>query len=257
MRRDWSWKDWRAGRGFDVAHTCEAFAPVAYNAWMFARALIVLLLVLNAGVATWWAMRKPALSPAAEQPHGVARLQLLAEVPTHAAAQSPASHPAAVPSASQCFTFGPFADAAAVATARMHLQPLAISVAPREQIATPARGWRVQLRPQATPEAAQAMAQRIAAAGFNDLLVVREGPEANAIALGRYRGEEPARRRAAALVAAGFDARAEPLGEARTATWLDVAAGPGFDAAVAQVAAAAPQQRTIDCAAAVGTARPR
>lgn len=257
MRRAWCWKDWHVGRGFDVAHTCEAFAPPAYNAWMFARALIVLLLVLNAGVATWWALRKPVSSPVAEQPHGVARLQLLAEVPTHAPVQSPPSHPAVVPAASQCFTFGPFADATVAATARMHLQPLAIRVAPREQLATPARGWRVQLPPQATAEAARAMAQRIAAAGFSDLLVVREGPEANAIALGRYRGEEPARRRAAALAAAGFDARAEPLGEARTAIWLDVAAGPGFDAAAAQAAAAAPQRRAIDCAAAVDTARPR
>jgi ATP phosphoribosyltransferase regulatory subunit HisZ len=92
------------------------------------------------------------------------------------------------------------------------------------------------------------MAQRIAAAGFSDFLIVRDGSEANAIALGRYGSEDGARRRAAALVAAGFDAKAEPIANANATTWLDVAAGAGFDAAAAQAAVAAPQRRPLDCA---------
>ena len=111
-----------------------------------------------------------------------------------------------------------------------------------------ARGWRVQVPPQASPEAAQAMAQRIAAAGFSDLLVVRDGAEANAIALGRFDAQDAASRHAAALVAAGFPARAEPLGDPRRTTWLDIVAAAGFDAAAAQATAAAPQRRSLDCA---------
>ena len=222
---------------------------------MLPRALIVLLLVLNVGVATWWATRQPPPPPVQVQPPGIARLQLLAEAPKRATVQPAAAMPAmtkesgtAAKSLAQCFSFGPFADAAAAATARTRLQPMVERSATREQPASSARGWRVQMPPLASPEAAQAMAQRVAAAGFSDFMIVRDGGEANAIALGRYGSEDGARRRAAALVAAGFDARAEPIANASARTWLDVAAGAGFDAAAAQAAAAAPQRRPLDCA---------
>ena len=223
---------------------------------MLPRALIVLLLVLNVGVATWWATRQPPPLPVHVQPPGIARLQLLAEAPKRAAAVRPAAVMPAVTEESdaaakvpaQCFSFGPFADAAAAATARARLQSMVERSATREQPAPPARGWRVQMPPLASPEAAQAMAQRIAAAGFSDFLIVRDGSEANAIALGRYGSEDGARRRAAALAAAGFDARAEPIANANARAWLDVAAGAGFDAVAAQAAAAAPQRRPLDCA---------
>ena len=222
---------------------------------MLPRALIVLLLVLNVGVATWWATRQPPPPPVQVQPPGIARLQLLAEAPKRATVQPAAAMPAmtkesgtAAKSLAQCFSFGPFADAAAAATARTRLQPMVERSATREQPASSARGWRVQMPPLASPEAAQAMAQRVAAAGFSDFLIVRDGGEANAIALGRYGSEDGARRRAAALVAAGFDARAEPIGNAKATTWLDVAAGAGFNAVAAQAAVAAPQRRPLDCA---------
>ncbi|UXA54872.1 SPOR domain-containing protein [Xanthomonas prunicola] len=45
---------------------------------MYVRALIVVLIVLNAGVALWWAVQPPpAPPPAPPQPTGVARLELL------------------------------------------------------------------------------------------------------------------------------------------------------------------------------------
>ena len=217
---------------------------------MLPRALIVLLLVLNVGVATWWATRQPPPSPVLAPPPGVARLQLLAEAPRRAAPTPATTPPVATAKAiapAQCFSLGPFSDAAA-ATARARLQPMVTRVVARGQPASSARGWRVQMPPLASPEAAQAMAQRIAAAGFGDFLVVHDGAEANAIALGRYGGEDSARRRAAALVAAGFDARAEPLGDAPGETWLDVVAATGFNATAAQAAVAAPQRRPLDCA---------
>jgi len=47
---------------------------------MFARALIVLLLVLNVGVAAWWATRpEPPIPADRVQPVGVPRLQLVQE----------------------------------------------------------------------------------------------------------------------------------------------------------------------------------
>ncbi|KHL59247.1 SPOR domain-containing protein [Xanthomonas cannabis] len=54
---------------------------------MYVRALIVVLLILNAGVASWWAVQPPPAPPAAPpQPAGVARLDVL---PPRAAAPMP------------------------------------------------------------------------------------------------------------------------------------------------------------------------
>ena len=99
----------------------------------------------------------------------------------------------------------------------------------------------------ASAEDAAATAQRIAAAGFNDYFIVRQGDEANSIALGRYRNEEGAVRRADSLIAAGFPARAEPLGDARTSVWLDLVAKPEFDPSRAEAAVQLPA-RPLDCA---------
>jgi len=225
---------------------------------MFMRALIVLLLVLNVGVAAWWAARAAPQPPAIVQPEGVARLLLLREVPPDARPKPgvPVAPPAmattttptaSLPDAPQCFSFGPYADADAASAARERLQPLVRRIASRTQ-AAPVRGWRVYLPRQPTPEAAQAMAQRIAAAGFSDYLVLREGVDANTIALGRYGSEAAARDRVATLVAAGFPVRAEPLTVGSATTWLDIAAASGFDAAHAQAVASASRREPLDCA---------
>jgi len=256
---------------------------------MLVRALIVLLIALNLGVAAWWIARPAPPAPPREQlPLGVARLRMVDEprstakpqavapakataaaapaasspapLPASAApasstpttaAEKPPTPPAASPPATsavatatplpttpastpepiapppeakpQCFSIGPFADTAAAAEARAKLQPLAQKLATRTQAGTSnARGWRVYM-PQASAEAAQATAQRIRAAGFSDLFVM-SGSEANAIALGRFRSEESARKRGAELSAAGFTARVEALGESGEGpTWIDVA----------------------------------
>lgn len=224
---------------------------------MLARALIVLLLVLNLGVAAWWSLRPAPRPVAVAQPEGVARLQLLSEVPAAArpapvataAVPPPSTAPARAEAiALQCVSFGPYPDAATAAAARARLQPLVQRIVVRTPPSATDGAWRVYLPRLPTAEAAQAMAQRIAAAGFGDYLVLREGADANTIALGRYSSESGARRRVAALVAAGFPARAEALGNGSATTWLDVAAAAGFDAARAQALAAAPGRRPLDCA---------
>lgn len=233
---------------------------------MFARALFVLLLVLNVGVATWWATRAPPAAPAAVVPPiGVARLQLVGEAPGGGVVVSPpatetlpsdavgVTAPAvsaaagATAATMQCYSFGPFSNDQATVAAQARLQPLTQRMVVRELRRGSARGWQVMLPPLPSAEQAAATAQRIAAAGFSDYFIVREGAQANAIALGRYGNEAAARRRAEALVAAGFAARAEPLGGA--VIWLDVMAAAGFDALAAQRLVAAPERRELDCAA--------
>lgn len=238
---------------------------------MFARALVVLLLMLNLGVAAWWALRPaPAAVPAYQPPQGVARLQLLREAPARARttqAKTPVPSTAVadtgpdadaqtaevagidVPAQPRCFSFGPYADAAALATAQTRLSSLGAARANPREVISAARGWRVFLPVQADRAAAEAMAGRITAAGFDDYLIVPTGDEANSIALGRYGSERTARQRESALRAAGFEAQAQPIGDAPIQRWLDVAAGPAFDPAAARRAGGAAQANPIDCAA--------
>ncbi|MDH5823053.1 SPOR domain-containing protein [Luteimonas sp. RD2P54] len=147
----------------------------------------------------------------------------------------------------RCLSLGPFDDAATLAAARQALQPRVSRLRTREVVSAP-RGWRVMLPPQADRAAAQAVAEKLGAAGFDDHFILGEGAEANAIALGRFSGEAAARRHVAALRAAGFAAQAEPLGETSVRHWLDVGVAEDFDAAAARAAAAAQRVDALDCA---------
>lgn len=151
---------------------------------MLIRSLIVLLVVLNLGVAAWWVLHDtPAQTPVL-QPAGVPRLQLREEATPVRDVPAPAPR------------------SQALATAQ---RPAPTTACTGEEAG--AAGWRVYLPSQSSLEAADDAAGRIAAAGFSDYLVLREGSEANSIALGRYGTREAAQRRLAALQAAGFAAR--------------------------------------------------
>lgn len=217
---------------------------------MFARALIVLLAMANLGVALWWVLQPaPATHPttvAGEEDAGAPRLRLVGE-PAPAPHAAPATAIAqAPPQAPRCYAFGPF-DAAGSASARAHLQPLVDDLQLRADASAAVRGWRVWLPAQPDREAANALAARIAASGFKDLFVMPDGGEPNAIALGRFGSEAPARQRAQALQAAGFAAQAEPLLPAAAPRWLDLRVGAQFDADAQRLAVSAPQAQPLDC----------
>lgn len=220
---------------------------------MLIRALIVVLLMLNLGVATWWLTRPaPEAVAASDLPHmpGVPRLQLAHEQEIAAAGADAADPIAAAPTAAvgHCASYGPFASAEAAVVAQQRIRPLAVRVRPRTEVAGPHRGWKVWLPPYASLEEVEGVAARVAAAGFNDRFVVREGRDANSLALGRFAAESAARQHAARLVAAGFPARAEPVGTGPVGHWLDVAASADKAARVRSLAAA-PEVRELDCAA--------
>lgn len=202
---------------------------------MLMRGLLVLLLLLNAGVAAWWALhREPAPRAAFDALAGVPRLQLT---------DTPNAPTAAAVPAARCYRIGPFADAAALTVARSALAAGVRFSGTAVQLLSPPRGWRVLLA-QPSHADAVATAARIGAAGFNDFLVMPDtGPDANSIALGRYGNEAAARARAQALATAGFPASADPVG-GREALWLDVFADPSFQPPPAP----APVARAIDCA---------
>jgi hypothetical protein len=238
---------------------------------MILRATIVFLFVLNLGVAAWWlggaGLRAATSAPVVDssQPglhlvdEPVAPKPVFAQ-PVHApspapaamlaatsttAAGKPAAPPVPVAATALCFSFGPFADAAARDAARPKLQALAQKLVARDSQARSARGWRVYMPPLATREAAQALVDKIKAAGINDWYIIANGSEANSIALGRYGSEESARRRQAQLTGKGFTARAEPLGDTPPQWWLD-ARFPA-DASHATLDAIA-SSKPLDCA---------
>lgn len=241
---------------------------------MFARALIVVLVALNLGVAAWWLLRPaPPPPPPPVSNQGGAELRLmpmpaaaapvtLAPASTAAASDVASTTPAAVaatdagedrsapapastPAApASCLRLGPFPDRDAAQVAQAGLGALLHDAAIQEE-AENATGYRVLLPPLADHAQAQATAERISAAGFQDFLILRQGAEANGIALGSYRSRETAERRAAALRAAGFPAEIRAQGAARASRWwLD-----GATADVAAVRATFPAAQDRDCAA--------
>ena len=118
---------------------------------------------------------------------------------------------------------------------------------------TRARGYTVSMPPLGSREVALATAQRLRAAGFQDLMVIGVGEEANGIALGRFGSEENARRHQSALQAKGFAARIVPVGDEPAARyWLDVRAPAGFDAEARRALLAAPQARKSRCGSPAG-----
>lgn len=258
---------------------------------MHLRALIVLLAVMNLGVALWWALRPaPEPEPLPEPPAGASRLLLASEADPQAleaaalAAQStavetgaggadgadetdaladadpdaedgsiaaaelagsPPESTAATPELT-CYRLGPWQQQAQVVAARATLQPRVQRIVQREVPVDPS-GWRVLLPPLASRDLAQATVARLEASGFNDHFIIGQGDEANAIALGRFTAEERARRHQAALGAAGFNVRVEPLGGGEPSLWLDVVALQ-LDAEAARIATQAEQVSEIGCA---------
>lgn len=150
----------------------------------------------------------------------------------------------------RCASLGPFADAASAEAGHAKLGASVARAAVREVASKNSAGYRVILPPAADRAAAQANVQRIIAAGLNDYYMINDGPEANAIALGRYRNQDGAQRRLEALQAAGFAAKIVPVAEPPASQWwLDVAFDSKTSAARLRTQAGAAQQRTRDCAA--------
>ena len=247
---------------------------------MFARALIVLLVILNLGVAAWWLLRADPPAPApTPHPRGVPRLQLVSETAAGASAQVAVAHageppftPAPPPAgpapdapapaidetgqplatAARCFSFGPFPDAATASGAQAKLPEGARSARIRSETLRRGGAWTVLMPPQPDRATAQALAQRIDAAGFKDYYVIGEGATINGIALGRFGAEEAARRHQAALQAAGFQAQLQAPASAGSATWLDVETSPSFDADAARAMIGATRAQARACTAATG-----
>jgi hypothetical protein len=210
------------------------------------RAAIVMLVLLNLGAALWWRFAPPPPPPPAlEGPE----LRLLSEATSSApAAQTPAAAPVGLPGQAArppvCVRLGPFADAASRQTARTALRALGVEAQPVGTPAPARGGWKVFLPPQPSREAAQALVDRLRAAGVEDVGVLTAGKDANAIALGLFSSEAGARRRLQALAALGVSAQLAPVQPAATG-WLDARLPDSVDPEHLTLIAPA---RPLDCA---------
>jgi hypothetical protein len=225
---------------------------------MLTRALIVLLIVLNLGVAAWWMLRPAPQVGVDTTLAGVPPLQLAGErvSPPHVAASLPApATTTATPTvdiakqddAPQCFRFGPFADAASADAAAAKLRG-SVRKATARTIATGGKDWTVWLPPFADMTSAQAKALEIAGAGIKDYYVVAEGAQANAIMLGRYGSQENAQRRIVELHGKGVEAQVQAPMDAVPQSWVDVEAGAGFGFAAARARIGTVGVKPVACA---------
>lgn len=247
---------------------------------MLIRALILLLAVLNLGVAAWWIFHPSAPAPVVSDVPGVAQLELvdqeladqaLADEAVFPAAETglPAPPLAADPAAAdalpqavavapapsparadapvlRCLRLGPYADAGAARLAINRLGGRVVRSHAR-QVSSGTASWSVFLAPLPDPDSARAMAARIQAAGLGDFFVISEGERANGIALGRYRNRDGALRRQAEVRAAGFDAQLVGAGADGADWWIEVAAADGSATQLAALARAR-QSQALDCA---------
>ena len=200
---------------------------------MLLRAMIVLLLCMNLGVAVWWAAHRenpvPVL-PVTEA--GVPSLTLLSEterlpVPVDAAELSVA--PDAPGPASVCLGLGPFSTPADLRKAMNTLMPRVESIQYREVAAVSLRGYRVFLPAAGSRAQALETARALSAKGISDYYVVTAGEQQDTISLGIFRELENATKRREEVAALGYNPTVETRTEPVQQWWIDLVAAPGFD----------------------------
>jgi hypothetical protein len=198
---------------------------------MLLRALILLLVCLNLGVAGWWLLHREAQArPLPANEPGIATLTLYSEAGRGAAqrASSAASAPA-VSADAVCQSLGPFETAQSLRGAMDALLTKVERIQFREVEATALRGYRVYLPAAADRAQAQATARALSEKGITDYYVVTAGEQLNTVSLGIFRELENASKRRDEVVRLGYNAVVEPRTEPVKQWWIDLAAAPGFD----------------------------
>jgi len=197
------------------------------------RAVILLLVCMNLGVASWWAMHREApTTPLPANERGVATLKLLSEVespPSAQAADELNAAPDPLNAAAYCLSLGPFQTPADLRHAMNLLMPLVNRIQFRELPATAIRGYRVFLPPAGSREQALKTARELAAHGITDYYVVTAGDQQDTVSLGVFRDLANAKKRHDQITALGYGAVMEPRTEDVPQWWIDIATASEFD----------------------------
>ena len=200
---------------------------------MLLRALIVLLLCMNLGVAVWWAAhREPALPVLPATEAGIPSLTLLSEterLPPPADAAELSAAPEAPGPASACLSLGPFSTPADLRKAMNTLMPQVENIQFREVAAVSLRGYRVFLPAAGSRAQALETARALSAKGISDYYVVTAGDQQDTISLGIFRDLENATKRREEVAALGYNPTIEARTEPVQQWWIDLVAPVGFD----------------------------
>lgn len=208
---------------------------------MLARALIAVLLTMNAGVALWLWSRPPvavkAGPVAAAQASDIPSLVLLSEEdvreePAPDTIQpEPDGPPEPTPGLDQlwCLEVGPFLTQADLRRAMTSFTPSAERLQFRETRALASRGYWVYLPAQESRDLALATARELSGKGLRDYYVVTAGERENTISLGLFREVKNAEQRHAQVRALGFDAQLQPRTDEIPHYWIDLVVEAGFD----------------------------
>ena len=196
------------------------------------RALIVLLLCMNVGVAAWWASHResvPAAVPATDK--DVPSLVLLSETERKPVADAAELAEAPMPLSPDavCLSLGPFATPAQLRLAMDLMLPRVERIQFREVPAVALRGYRVYLPPAASRAEALQTARALSAKGISDYYVVTAGDDENTVSLGSFRELDNATQRREAVAALGYSPVIEPRTEQVPQWWIDVASLSGLD----------------------------
>ena len=200
---------------------------------MVLRALLLLLLCMNLGVAAWWlGHREPVEAAMPATDRGIPPLRLLAEMERSAPGESAAElaeAPVPLAADARCLALGPFESPAQLRVAMDRLLPRVERIQFREVPAVALRGYRVYLPPAGSRQEALQVARALSAQGVADYYVVTAGPQQNTVSLGLFRDLANATQRRDVLAALGYAPIVEPRTEPVSQWWIDIAAAPGFD----------------------------
>lgn len=201
---------------------------------MLARALLLSLLLMNLGVATWWWLRpEPATAHAPATDPGVAPLRLLSETEAVAAIDPPElagpPEPRGGDPGQHCLRVGPFLTQADLRRAMNALTPAVERIQFSESRVLTNRGFWVFLPAEGTREAALATARELSGKGLRDYYVVTAGDRENTISLGLYRDLANAEARRAEVLALGFGPQLAERREETPHYWIELAAAPDLD----------------------------
>ncbi len=198
---------------------------------MIARALIVLLLCMNVGVALWWSAHHEApAKPLPRAEPGIGQLHLLGELKHRSAVDAVelSAEPEVLDSSAVCLSLGPFQTQAALRSAMNLLLPKVERIQFREVAALAIRGYRVYLPASANREQALDTSRALSARGVTDYYVVTAGDQQNTISLGIFGRLDNANKRHDELAALGYQATVEPRTEPVQQWWIDLAAPAEF-----------------------------
>lgn len=235
------------------------------------RVIFMLLLLANLGLLawTWWHAGNEDLPRG--RPAAVAqRLLLLDETPSTGAGEEQLARNATeeeIPAviepvpARQCFSVGPFESVEQAELATRRLAELGIRAGMREAGGQIRAGFWVYLPPFGSRSAAMQAADELRGRGVQDLFVVTDPAQRNAISLGLFSTPDRADQRAAQIGRLGYSPRVAERFRDATVYWLDFAepAGASLEPEALGVTASGdtvPEKREISCDS-IAVARPR